>query len=72
MPGADVPALVTLAQQWQLLVVQENLEVRFVHPLLASAGSGPVTRIYRKLGIRSRSDLTRPVVDDELSFPAGP
>jgi len=30
-----------------------------------------LTRIYRKLGIRSRSDLTRLVVDDELSFPAG-
>jgi DNA-binding CsgD family transcriptional regulator len=30
------------------------------------------TRIYRKLGIRSRSDLTRLVVDDELSFPAEP
>jgi DNA-binding NarL/FixJ family response regulator len=31
-----------------------------------------LTRIYRKLGIRSRSDLTRLVVDDEISFPAGP
>jgi ATP/maltotriose-dependent transcriptional regulator MalT len=50
MPGAEVPALVALAQQWQLLVVEENLVVRFAHPLLASA-------VYGRMGTLERRSL---------------
>jgi DNA-binding NarL/FixJ family response regulator len=48
MPGTDVPALVALAQRWQMLVVEEDLEVRFVHPLLASAVYGRMDALARR------------------------
>lgn len=62
MSGVDVPALVALAQQRQMLVVEENLDVRFVHPLLASAVYGRMDALARR---SLHADLARAASDDE-------
>ncbi len=50
LADTDVPSLLALAQQQQLLVVEESLQVRFAHPLLASV-------VYRRMGTLGRRSL---------------
>jgi DNA-binding NarL/FixJ family response regulator len=48
MPDADVPALVELAEREGSLVITEDLDVRFSHPLVGSAVYGRMTPIARR------------------------
>jgi DNA-binding CsgD family transcriptional regulator len=59
----DVPSLLALAEQQQLLVVEESLQVRFVHPLLASAVYGRLSALDRRsLHARLAGGVTDPDV----------
>jgi hypothetical protein len=60
---ADVPSLRALAEQPQRLVVEESLQVRFVHPLLASAVYGRLSALDRRsLHARLAGGVTDPDV----------
>ena len=48
LPGVDLEALLTEADDLDLLVMQENLRVSFRHPLLASAVYGRLSPIRRQ------------------------
>ncbi len=50
LPGADVERLLELAQEHNLLLVEENLTVRFQHPVIGSA-------VYHRLGPVARKSL---------------
>ena len=48
LPAKDVPALLTIAEQCRILVVEENLEVRFSHPLMSSAVYSRIRPLARR------------------------
>jgi DNA-binding CsgD family transcriptional regulator len=62
LTDADVPSLLELAQSQQLLVVEESLQVRFAHPLIASATYGRISALERR-SLHAR--LARAVTDPD-------
>jgi DNA-binding CsgD family transcriptional regulator len=48
LPGADLPDLLATAQRDGLLVVDEQLEVRFAHPVIASTAYGRMSPLTRR------------------------
>ncbi len=48
LPGSDVVGLLAVAEQHGLLVMEENLEVRFSHPLVGSGVYGRMSPLARR------------------------